>query len=120
MENNLCLEVKNLKKYFPVGKTFFGKPNAFLKAVDDVSFTIEKGTTLGLVGESGCGKTTVGRTILRLHEVTGGQVLFKGLDLATVSKRELRRMRPDADHLSGPLFQPQPAYAGRLDHRRSG
>ena len=87
MENNLCLEVKNLKKYF-------GKPNAFLKAVDDVSFTIEKGTTLGLVGESGCGKTTVGRTILRLHEVTGGQVLFKGLDLATVSKRELRRMRP--------------------------
>ena len=94
MENNLCLEVKNLKKYFPVGKTFFGKPNAFLKAVDDVSFTIEKGTTLGLVGESGCGKTTVGRTILRLHEVTGGQVLFKGLDLATVSKRELRRMRP--------------------------
>ena len=94
MENNLCLEVKNLKKYFPVGKTFFGMPNAFLKAVDDVSFTIEKGTTLGLVGESGCGKTTVGRTILRLHEVTGGQVLFKGLDLATVSKRELRRMRP--------------------------
>ena len=94
MENNLCLEVKNLKNYFPVGKTFFGKPNAFLKAVDDVSFTIEKGTTLGLVGESGCGKTTVGRTILRLHEVTGGQVLFKGLDLATVSKRELRRMRP--------------------------
>ena len=94
MENNLCLEVKNLKKYFPVGKTIFGKPNAFLKAVDDVSFTIEKGTTLGLVGESGCGKTTVGRTILRLHEVTGGQVLFKGLDLATVSKRELRRMRP--------------------------
>ena len=94
MENNLCLEVKNLKKYFPVGKTFFGKPNAVLKAVDDVSFTIEKGTTLGLVGESGCGKTTVGRTILRLHEVTGGQVLFKGLDLATVSKRELRRMRP--------------------------
>lgn len=94
MENNLCLEVKNLKKYFPVGKTFFGKPNALLKAVDDVSFTIEKGTTLGLVGESGCGKTTVGRTILRLHEVTGGQVLFKGLDLATVSKRELRRMRP--------------------------
>ena len=62
--------------------------------MDDVSFTIEKGTTLGLVGESGCGKTTVGRTILRLHEVTGGQVLFKGLDLATVSKRELRRMRP--------------------------
>ena len=55
MENNLCLEVKNLKKYFPVGKTFFGKPNAFLKAVDDDSFTIEKGTTLGLGGESGCG-----------------------------------------------------------------
>ena len=94
MENNLCLEVKNLKKYFPVGKNFFGKPNAFLKAVDDISFTIEKGTTLGLVGESGCGKTTVGRSILRLHEVTGGQVLFKGLDLATVSKKELRRMRP--------------------------
>ena len=121
MENNLCLEVKNLKKYFPVGKNFFGKPNAFLKAVDDISFTIEKGTTLGLVGESGCGKTTVGRSILRLHEVTGGQVLFKGLDLATVSKKELRRMRPQMQIIfQDPLFQPQPPYAGRCNHRRSG
>ena len=94
MENNLCLEVKNLKKYFPVGKTFFGKPNAFLKAVDDVSFTIEKGTTLGLVGESGCGKTTVGRTILHLYKPTGGEVLYKGRKIQT--KADIQAFRNKA------------------------
>ena len=65
-----------------------------MKAVDDVSFTIKRGTTMGLVGESGCGKTTVGRTILRLHDVTGGTVMFKGRDLAKLSKKELRSLRP--------------------------
>ena len=70
------IEVKNLKQYFPIKTGFF--KTEYLKAVDDVSFTIDEGETLGLVGESGCGKTTVGRTILRLYEPTAGEVLFNG------------------------------------------
>lgn len=89
------LVVKNLKKYYPTSNFTLGKGRVFVKAVDDVSFTIKRGTTMGLVGESGCGKTTVGRTILRLHDVTGGQVLFDGQDLATVPKRDLRKLRPE-------------------------
>ena len=61
-----------------MGKSFFGRPNAWLKAVDNVSFSVERGKTLGIVGESGCGKTTMGRTILRLYDVTSGDVWFKG------------------------------------------
>ncbi|TAH69520.1 MAG: dipeptide ABC transporter ATP-binding protein [Anaerolineaceae bacterium] len=94
MINDDILIVKNLKKYYPVSKISLGKNRAYVKAVDDVSFTIKRGTTMGLVGESGCGKTTVGRTILRLHEVTGGKVMFDGKDLTEVSSRELRKMRP--------------------------
>jgi len=82
------LEVKNLKKYF---KTKRG----MLHAVDDVSFTIEKGKTLGVVGESGCGKSTTGRAILRLHEPTSGTVIFDGKDITKLSKREMRKMRTD-------------------------
>lgn len=93
-DTQYCLQVKNLKKYFTIGKTFFGTPNQFLKAVDDVSFDIEKGTTLGLVGESGCGKTTVGRSILRLHEITDGQIIFNGVDITKLKHEELRRLRP--------------------------
>ena len=88
------LVVKHLKKYYPVNGGVFHKARIFNKAVDDVSFSIERGTTMGLVGESGCGKTTVGRTILRLHDVTAGTVLFNGIDLATVPKDALRKMRP--------------------------
>ena len=84
--SDVILEVKNLKKYF---KT----PNGPLHAVDDVSFTIEKGKTLGVVGESGCGKSTTGRTILRLIEPTAGQVIFDGVDVTKLSKEELRRSR---------------------------
>ena len=82
------LEVKNLKQYFPV-RNGMGKTIP-LKAVDDVSFTIEKGETLGLVGESGCGKTTVGRTILRLYKPTAGQVLFNGEE---VNDKNITQMR---------------------------
>ncbi len=87
------LEVRHLKKYFPVGKTFFGKPLAFLKAVDDVSFVIPRGSTLGIVGESGCGKTTLGRTILNLQPATDGEVIFEGNDITHMSKKELRQLR---------------------------
>lgn len=88
------LVVKNLKKYYPISKFALEKRRTYVKAVDDVSFNIKKGTTMGLVGESGCGKTTVGRTILRLHDVTGGEVYFDGKDLSKVPRRELRKMRP--------------------------
>ena len=86
--DEILLEVKNLKKYF---KTKRGT----VHAVDDVSFTIKKGKTLGLVGESGCGKTTTGRTILRLTEPTSGQILYNGRDICTLSKRELKKARRD-------------------------
>lgn len=89
------LEVYNLKKHFPIETTLFGKPIRFLKAVDDVSFKVERGTTLGIVGESGCGKTTLGRTILRLHDITGGKVLFDGHDITNMPKKELRNHRTD-------------------------
>ena len=94
MGNDNILVVKDLKKYYPITDSIFGKAKAYVKAVDGVSFEIERGTTMGLVGESGCGKTTVGRTILRLHEVTDGKVLFDGVDLSKISREKLRRMRP--------------------------
>lgn len=88
------LIVKNLKKYFPIKKDFFGRPVDFVRAVDDVSFTVKKGKTLGIVGESGCGKTTMGRTILRLHEITGGEVIYDGKNIGNLSRRQMRAMRP--------------------------
>ncbi len=88
------LEVKNLKKYFVIDTDFFGRPTKYLRAVDDVSFTLEKGKTLGIVGESGCGKTTMGRTLLRLYDVTGGEVWFKGKEVSKISNRAFDRLRP--------------------------
>ena len=89
------LEVRNLKKHFVVGTNFFGKPIKFLKAVDNVSFTLQKGKTLGIVGESGCGKTTMGRTILRLHDITDGEILFKGQDVTKLTDKEFDKLRPN-------------------------
>ena len=86
------LKVRNLKKYFPVGG--IGKNKKYLRAVDDVSFDVYPGRTVGVVGESGCGKTTMGRTILRLYSVTGGDVKFNGYDLGKMKARELRKIRP--------------------------
>ena len=88
------LEVKNLKKYFPVKtKTLIPKTIGQLCAVDDVSFTLEKGQTMGIVGESGCGKTTLGKTILQLYRATDGQVLFEGTDLAGLDDKQLHDYR---------------------------
>lgn len=86
------LKVTDLKKYFPVKSGFFGKPTAWIKAVDGVSFEIYKGEAFGLVGESGSGKTTLGQTILRMYEKTAGQVLFDGLDVHALSKKELNHL----------------------------
>jgi len=87
------LEVRNLKKHFPVKKGLLRKTVAHVYAVDGVSFTIDRGETLGLVGESGCGKTTVGRTLLRLTEPTDGQILISGKDVTRIPKSELRPYR---------------------------
>ena len=93
--DDVLLEVRNLQKYFVVDTTFFGKPKAFLRAVDNVSFSLKKGKTLGIVGESGCGKTTMGRTVLRLYDVTGGEVWFNGKEVSKISNREFDKLRPD-------------------------
>ena len=87
MSDEKLLEVKHLKKYFST-------PSGKLHAVDDVSFDIYKGTTLGVVGESGCGKSTLGSTLLNLLSPTGGEVIFRGQDVAAMSKREFHKVRP--------------------------
>jgi peptide/nickel transport system ATP-binding protein len=91
----VVLSVKNLTVSFPVQKNIFGKPIAFLKAVDDVSFTVQKGETIGLVGESGCGKTTLGRAILQLITPASGEILLNGNDLTAMPPATLRSIRKD-------------------------
>jgi len=87
------LEVRHLKKYFVLAKTMTGKPTSFLRAVDDVSFKLRAGETLGIVGESGCGKTTLGRTVLKLYQPTSGQIFFEGTDIAGYKPKQMRPLR---------------------------
>ena len=94
-EEDVLLRIENVKKFFPVRKGLFSRINGYVKAVDDVSLFIKQGETLGLVGESGCGKTTLGRTILRLIPATDGRVVFDGLPLEMLSESELRVMRKE-------------------------
>jgi oligopeptide/dipeptide ABC transporter ATP-binding protein len=91
----ILLEVQNLKKFFPIKRGLFSKTVGYVKAVDDVSFQIKRGETLGLVGESGCGKTTIGRSILRLIEPTAGNVYFEGKDVTLMDQKELKKARKD-------------------------
>ena len=91
--SNKLIEVNNLKKYFPVRRSSIIGKNKYLKAVDGVSFYIKEGETFGLVGESGCGKSTTGRSIIRLFDVTEGEILYKGKDIAKLNERELKPYR---------------------------
>ncbi len=92
-KQDVLLEVKNLKKYFPITHGLLGNKKKYVKAVDDVTFTINRGETLGLVGESGCGKSTTGRTLIRLYEVTDGDIIYDGTNISTLSENEMRPFR---------------------------
>lgn len=89
------LQVKNLKTHFPLQKNFFGKTTSWVKAVDGISFNVYPGENLGLIGESGCGKTTTGRTIVQLNEATEGEIIYKGKDVLKMNKTELLEFRKD-------------------------
>lgn len=92
-QNDVLLEIKNLKKYFPIYGGLMGNKVEHLKAVDGVSFQIRKGETLGLVGESGCGKSTIGRTIIRLYDITDGEIIYDGTELGRLSQKNMRPYR---------------------------
>jgi oligopeptide/dipeptide ABC transporter ATP-binding protein len=93
--NQKILQVKGLKKYFPIRKGFFQRVAGWVKAVDDVDFDIEGGKTLGLVGESGCGKSTVARMILKLLEPDAGEIIFRGQDISRISQKEMMPFRTE-------------------------
>ena len=93
MEQTPILEIRNLRKCFPLKKTITGKVTSELVAVDDVSFKLMPGETLGIVGESGCGKTTMGRAILKLHQPSGGQIIFDGEDITNYDSKQMRPLR---------------------------
>ena len=114
------LQVDNLKMYFPVRSGIFLRQAGWVKAVDDVSFNIYPGETLGLVGESGCGKSTIGKSIVRLLKPTGGSIRFNGNNIARLSQRKLRPLRPHIQmatpahrHRPRPDVKSQPHYSGR-------
>lgn len=92
-ENDVLLKVENLKMHFPIRRGLMQRQVGTIKAVDGISFEVRRGETLGLVGESGCGKSTTGRAIIQLHSLTEGRIIFDGIDLTTLKGEALRRMR---------------------------
>ncbi|MFX0201934.1 MAG: ABC transporter ATP-binding protein [Candidatus Hodarchaeota archaeon] len=90
---SILIEVRKIKKYFPIGAGLFRKPKSFVRAVDNVSFRIKRGETLGLVGESGCGKTTTGLLVLRLLELTAGDVYFEGRNISSLDNAKMKKLR---------------------------
>ncbi len=92
-QSDVILQVEGLKKYFVLDRTLLGKPTSTLKAVDNVSFTLRRGTTIGVVGESGCGKTTLGRTILKLYDSDGGKIVYKDEDITKLLRKNMRKYR---------------------------
>jgi peptide/nickel transport system ATP-binding protein len=95
MSEEVLIDIQHLCKYFTINKSFFGTPIDVLKAVDDVSFQIKKGEVFGLVGESGCGKSTIGKMLVDLYTPTSGKIIFNGVDLTTLSKSERRKYCKD-------------------------
>jgi oligopeptide transport system ATP-binding protein len=93
MSSDNLIEVKNLKKYFVKTKGLFNNKVQYIKAVDNISFHIKRGETLGLVGESGCGKSTTGRTLIRLYEPTDGTIIFDGKDITHLNEKEMKPYR---------------------------
>ena len=93
--NMPLLKVVGLKKYFPIQTNLFGKPTKVLRAVDDISFDVDTGKTIGVVGESGCGKTTLGRTVLKLYGIDGGKIYFEGDDITDLKKGQMQKYRTD-------------------------
>ncbi len=112
VKDEIVVDVKNLKMYFPVNRGLLRRKVAEIKAVDDISFYIKQGETLGLVGESGCGKTTTGRCILRLYLPTSGQITFEGQDISSIPERMVRPLR----RAMGTIFQDP---FGSLDPRQN-
>ena len=100
------IEIDGLKKYFPITGGILQRTVGNVRAVDGVSFSINKGESFGLVGESGCGKSTIGRTILRLLEKTEGKVIFNGQDIHTLSKEKMRALRPKMQIVFQDPFSP--------------